>query len=75
MPSRSVNRCCVCQNPDDERPAAVDSSADSAEICRRVAPTSRSAVNRCSPRAADSLVAVPMKISTGPAAPGRSPTG
>jgi hypothetical protein len=44
--------------------ATVDSSADSAEICR-VAPTSRSAANRCSRRVADSLVAVPMKISTG----------
>ena len=45
--------------------ATVDSTADSAEICRRVAPTSRIAANRCSRRAADSLVAVPMKISTG----------
>ena len=45
--------------------ATVDSTAAITEICRGVAPTSRIAANRCSRRAADSRVAVPMKISTG----------
>ena len=45
--------------------AAVDSTAARTEICLRVAPTRRIAANRCSRRAADSRVAVPMKISTG----------
>jgi hypothetical protein len=46
-------------------PATVDSVAASQETCLRVAPTSRIAANRCSRRAADSRVAVAMKISTG----------
>ena len=45
--------------------AAVDSMAASRETCLRVAPTRRIAANRCSRRAADSRVAVAMKISTG----------
>ena len=45
--------------------AAVDSVAASRETCLRVAPTRRIAANRCSRRAADSRVAVAMKISTG----------
>jgi hypothetical protein len=45
--------------------ATVDSVAASRETCRRVAPTRRIAANRSSRRAADSRVAVPMKISTG----------
>ncbi len=45
--------------------ASVDSTAAIIETCRRVAPASRIAANRCSRRAADSLVAVVMKISTG----------
>ena len=43
----------------------VDSVAASTETCLRVAPASRIAANRCSRRAADSRVAVAMKISTG----------
>ena len=46
-------------------PAAVDSVAASRETCLRVAPTRRIAANRSSRRAADSRVAVAMKISTG----------
>ena len=46
-------------------PATVDSVAASQETCLRVAPTRRIAANRCSRRAADSRVAVAMKISTG----------
>ena len=45
--------------------ATVDSMAASRETCLRVAPTRRIAANRCSRRAADSRVAVAMKISTG----------
>ena len=45
--------------------ATVDSTAEITETCRGVAPTRRIAANRCSRRAADSRVAVPMKISTG----------
>ena len=45
--------------------AAVDSTAASRETWSRVAPTRRIAANRCSRRAADSRVAVAMKISTG----------
>ena len=45
--------------------AAVDSMAAISETCPRVAPASRIAANRSSRRAADSRVAVPMKISTG----------
>ena len=45
--------------------ATVDSTAAITEICRGVAPSSRIAANRCSRRAADSLVAVATKISTG----------
>jgi hypothetical protein len=45
--------------------AAVDSVAASRETCLRVAPTRRIAANRSSRRAADSRVAVAMKISTG----------
>jgi hypothetical protein len=45
--------------------ATVDSTAETIEICRGVAPTSRIAAKRCSRRAADSRVAVPMKIRTG----------
>ena len=45
--------------------AAVDSVAASRETCLRVAPARRIAANRCSRRAADSRVAVAMKISTG----------
>ena len=45
--------------------ATVDSTAASTETCLRVAPTRRIAANRCSRRAADSRVAVAMKISTG----------
>ena len=43
----------------------MDSTAAITETCRGVAPTSRIAANRCSRRAADSRVAVPMKMSTG----------
>ena len=46
-------------------PATADSVAASRETCLRVAPTRRIAANRCSRRAADSRVAVAMKISTG----------
>jgi hypothetical protein len=45
--------------------ATTDSTAAISEICRGVAPASRIAANRCSRRAADSRVAVAMKISTG----------
>ena len=45
--------------------AAVDSVAAIKETCLRVAPASRIAANRSSRRAADSRVAVAMKISTG----------
>ena len=45
--------------------ATTDSTAAISEICRGVAPTSRIAANRCSRRAAESWVAVAMKISTG----------
>ena len=45
--------------------ATVDSMAAISEICLGVAPTRRIAANRCSRRAADRRVAVPMKISTG----------
>ena len=45
--------------------ATVDSVAASTETCLRVAPARRIAANRCSRRAADSRVAVAMKISTG----------
>ena len=45
--------------------ATVDSVAASRETCLRVAPTRRIAANRSSRRAADSRVAVAMKISTG----------
>ncbi len=45
--------------------ATVDSTAAMTEICRGRAPTRRIAANRCSRRAADSRVAVAMKISTG----------
>jgi hypothetical protein len=45
--------------------ANVDSTAAMTEICRGRAPTRRIAANRCSRRAADSRVAVAMKISTG----------
>jgi hypothetical protein len=45
--------------------ATVDSVAASRETCLRVAPTRRIVANRCSRRAADSRVAVAMKISTG----------
>ena len=45
--------------------AAVDSVAAISETCLRVAPASRIAANRSSRRAADSRVAVAMKISTG----------
>ena len=45
--------------------AIVDSTAESIEICRGVAPTSRIAAKRCSRRAAASRVAVPMRMSTG----------
>ena len=45
--------------------ATVDSTAAMIEICRSRAPTRRIAANRCSRRAADSRVAVAMKISTG----------
>ena len=45
--------------------ARVDSTAAISEICLGVAPTSRIAANRCSRRAADNRVAVPMRISTG----------
>ena len=46
-------------------PATVDSVAASRETCLRVAPARRIAANRSSRRAADSRVAVAMKISTG----------
>ncbi|GEM_PF-3962127 len=46
-------------------PATVDSTAASRETCLRVAPARRIAANRSSRRAADSRVAVAMKISTG----------
>ena len=46
-------------------PAAADSVAASRETCLRVAPARRIAANRSSRRAADSRVAVAMKISTG----------
>ena len=49
--------------------AALDSTADSTEICRGVAPTSRMAANRCSRRAAASRVAEPMKMTTGKSMP------
>ena len=49
--------------------AATDSVAASTLICRGVAPVSRMAANRCSRRAADSRVAVPMNISTGNSRP------
>jgi len=45
--------------------ATVDSIAAISETCPRVAPARRIAANRSSRRAADSRVAVPMKISTG----------
>ena len=45
--------------------ATADSTAAISETCLGVAPTSRIAANRCSRRAADRRVAVPMKISTG----------
>ncbi len=45
--------------------APADSTAAITEVCLGVAPTSRIAANRCSRRAADRRVAVPMKISTG----------
>jgi len=45
--------------------ATVDSTAAITEICRGRAPTRRIAANRCSRRAADSLVVVAMKISNG----------
>ena len=45
--------------------ATADSTAAITEVCLGVAPTSRIAANRCSRRAADRRVAVPMKISTG----------
>ena len=45
--------------------ATVDSTAAITEICRGRAPARRIAANRCSRRAADSRVAVAMKISTG----------
>nr|WP_255649234.1 hypothetical protein [Frankia sp. ArI3] len=45
--------------------ATLDSTAAITEICRGVAPTRRIAAKRCSRRAADSRVAVPMKIRTG----------
>ena len=45
--------------------ATVDSTAAITEICRGLAPTRRIAANRCSRRAADSRVAVPIKISSG----------
>jgi hypothetical protein len=43
--------------------------AASTLTCRGVAPVSRIAANRCSRRAADSRVAVPMNISTGNSRP------
>ena len=43
----------------------MDSTAAMSETCRGVAPASRIAANRSSRRAADSLVAVPMKMSSG----------
>ncbi len=46
-------------------PATADSVAAIRETCLRVAPASRIAANRSSRRAADSRVAVAMKISTG----------
>ena len=49
--------------------ATLDSMADTADTCRGVAPTRRMAANRCSRRAADSRLAVPMKISTGNSSP------
>ncbi len=45
--------------------ADVDSVAAISATCPRVAPARRIAANRSSRRAADSRVAVPMKISTG----------
>ena len=45
--------------------ATVDSTAAMSETCCGVAPASRIAANRSSRRAADSLVAVPMKMSSG----------
>ena len=50
-------------------PAVVDSVAASRETCLRVAPARRIAANRSSRRAADSRVAVAMKISTGVSMP------
>src|ERR1700744_5431532 len=52
--------------------ATADSTAETTATGRGVAPASRMAAKRCSRRAADSRLAVPMKISTGdsrPAAP------
>src|SRR4029453_13171969 len=45
--------------------ARLDSTAESTEIWGGVAPTNRIAAKRCSRRAADRRVAVPMKMSTG----------
>jgi hypothetical protein len=45
--------------------AMPDSTVESTEIWRGVAPTSRMAAKRCSRRAADSRVAPAMKTSTG----------
>ena len=67
MPRDRVRRRKKIPNPaaTPATPAAVDSVAASRETCLRVAPTRRIAANRCSRRAADSRVAVAMKISTG----------
>ena len=47
------------------RAATPASTAATTDTCRGVAPTRRMAAKRCSRRAADSRVAVAMKISTG----------
>ena len=53
------------ERPRRRAAATAASTAEITETCRGVAPTRRMAAKRCSRRAADSRVAVPMKISTG----------
>ena len=65
MPATRTRGRRTCRTAATRTPATVDSTAASQETCLRVAPTRRIAANRCSRRAADSRVAVAMKISTG----------
>jgi hypothetical protein len=67
MPATAMRRPKKIPNPTatPRIAATADSVAASRETCLRVAPARRIAANRSSRRAADSRVAVAMKISTG----------